>query len=375
MIQCLPGRFQVAGLAAGENIHLLKDQILTFRPECVSVKDEDLALRLRSLVPDQDVNILWGPDGYRQIATIPEVDWVISAMVGSAGLIPTYEAIRAGKNIALANKEVLVMAGSLIMNLAAEKGVSIIPVDSEHSAVFQSLLGSRKEDVYKIILTASGGPFRETESEALHRVTPGQALKHPNWSMGKKITIDSASLMNKGLEVIEAKWLFGVSVEQISVVIHPQSIIHSMVEFLDGSIIGQLGIPDMRIPISYALSFPERLEIGLPRLSLTEVGQLTFMEPDLEKFPCLRIAMDACRKGGALPPAMNAANEVSVNAFLEGRLRFTDLAGVIENTMLSFENCPADSLQDIMIIDREARIRAQQELSSLNFTPIAGEIR
>lgn len=369
MAQRFPDRFQIVGLSAGKNIALLKEQIKNFKPRVVAVQDENLACSLRALMPPgTQLDVVYGTEGYKAVATLPEVDVVVSAMVGAAGLVPTHEAILSGKNIALANKEVLVMAGSLIMKTAAEAGISIIPVDSEHSAIFQCLLGNRKEDLYRIILTASGGPFLNFSHDSLREVTPDQALRHPNWNMGKKITIDSASLMNKGLEIIEAKWLFGVSTEQISVVIHPQSVIHSMVEFNDGSVIGQLGIPDMRLPISYALSFPDRIETGLRRLNLPEIGQLTFMKPDLDRFPCLRIAFAACEKGGALPIALNAANEVAVAAFLDGRLRFTDIAPVVENTMSSFKPFVVDSLPDIMKIDRLARIKAQDEVNCLVIT-------
>ncbi len=368
VVSRFPERFQIVGLSAGRNIGLLREQIEKFRPRLVSVQDGGLAAELRSQIPQAvNVKVVSGLEGCKEVATLPEVDMVVSAMVGAAGLLPSYEAICAGKNLALANKEVLVMAGSLIMKAAHERGTSIIPIDSEHSAVFQSLLGHRKEDVRQIILTASGGPFLDYSYEMLHSVTPAEALKHPNWKMGKKITIDSATLMNKGLEVIEAKWLFGLSVEQISVQIHPQSIVHSMVEYIDGSIIAQLGVPDMRIPIGYALSFPERIDMGLPRLSLPAVNNPTFLEPDMEKFPCLRLAYSACEndKGGCLPVILNAANEVAVAAFLEGTIRFTDIARIVEGSMCSLETPAVGSLEDIMTVDRLSRIRAQEDINRI----------
>lgn len=355
-----PDRFEIVALAAGKNIGLLERQIEEFTPLLAAVQTEELACNLKERMPgNSSVEIVSGPKGYIRAATAPSADMVVSAMVGAAGLIPTYEAIIAGKNIALANKEVLVMAGELIMKTASERGVSVIPIDSEHSAVFQSLMGHRREDLKRVILTASGGPFLNLDREALAAVTPAQALKHPNWQMGKKVTIDSASLMNKGLEIIEAKWLFDLSMDQIAVLIHPQSIVHSMVEYRDGSVIAQLGIPDMRTPISYALSFPERLDIQLPSLNLAEVGSLTFKEPDLDSFPCLRLAYAACEKGGAFPAALNAANEIAVAAFLDGRLRFKEIPKIIENVIYGFVSAAAASLEGILEIDRVARIRAE----------------
>lgn len=361
-----PERFSAVALAAGKNIALLAEQIEKFKPRLVSVQDKGLAAKLRTQIPaGLEVRVVYGIDGCKEVATSPDADLLVSAMVGATGLQPTYEAICAGKDVALANKEVLVMAGQLIMQSAVKKGVSIIPIDSEHSAIFQSLLGHRKEDVRRIILTASGGPFLHLSDEVLHTITPAEALKHPNWQMGKKITIDSASLMNKGLEVIEAKWLFGLSVGQIAVQIHPQSIVHSMVEYIDGSVIAQLGLPDMRIPIAYALSFPDRIDMGLPRLSLPEINNLTFLEPDVTKFPCLRLAYMACEKGGSLPVVLNAANEVAVTAFLERTIRFTDIARIVEGAMYSLESLSVDSLEDVMTVDHRARIHAEKEINKL----------
>ncbi len=359
-----PDRFEIVGLSAGKNVGLLRMQIEAFRPRVVSVQEEESAVALRAGLPAGcRVEVVSGTDGAKAVATLPQADTVVSAMVGAAGLVPTHQAICAGKDIALANKEVLVMAGSLIMKKASEKGVAVLPIDSEHSAVFQSLLGHRKEDVRRIILTASGGPFLNLDSRDLTSVTPGQALKHPNWQMGKKISIDSATLMNKGLEVIEAKWLFDVPVDRIDVIVHPQSVIHSMVEYVDGSVIAQMGIPDMQGPIAYALSYPERLDIGLRHLSLSEIGRLTFSEPDMEKFPCLGLAYSACRKGGPSPVALNAANEAAVEAFLEGTIRFTDIARVVEETMSRFEDVPVQSLADVTAIDQLARIEAARILN------------
>ncbi|MFH1148767.1 MAG: 1-deoxy-D-xylulose-5-phosphate reductoisomerase [Pseudomonadota bacterium] len=362
-----PDRFEIAAVAAGKNIGLLERQIEEFRPLIAAVQTEDLADELRERMPGKNSpEIVSGPEGYIRAATAPSADMTVSAMVGAAGLIPTYQAILAGKSIALANKEVLVMAGEIIMKTASEKGVSVIPIDSEHSAVFQSLAGHRKEDLKRVILTASGGPFLNLDRDALAAVTPAQALKHPNWQMGKKVTIDSASLMNKGLEMIEAKWLFDLSMDQIAVLIHPQSIIHSMVEYIDGSVIAQLGIPDMRTPIAYALSFPERIDLQLPGLDLSEIGSLTFKEPDLDSFPCLRLAYVACEKGGLSPAALNAANEIAVAAFLEGRLGFTEIPRIIDNVICGLVSAGPASIEDILETDRLARIKAEEMIGRNN---------
>lgn len=350
-----PARFRVLGLAAGRNVELLSRQVEEFRPMYVSLFDKETAAEFKKLAGATSTAILWGEEGYRDIATIEGVEMVLSAMVGAAGLLPTVCAIEAGKDVALANKETLVMAGALVMEKASRKGVRILPVDSEHSAIFQCLEGERREYVKKIILTASGGPFRTLPPEKMAEVSVEDALKHPNWKMGKKITIDSATMMNKGLEIIEAQWLFGVDVDRVHVVVHPQSIVHSMVEFCDGSVIAQLGVPDMKGPIAYALSHPERLEREEGFLDFYAIGTLDFEAPDMGRFPCMRLAYEAGRKGGTMPAIINAANEVAVEAFLGGKIGFTDIAAVIEKTMQGLESREAGSVEDILDADRRAR--------------------
>jgi len=355
IVKQFPERFKVVSLAAGVNIQLLKQQILQFRPKMISVLNKELSETLRKELASFPTDIVHGVEGLIQVATHPEVDLVVSALVGAAGLIPTLSAIKAGKNIALANKESLVMAGGLVMEEARRRQIQVLPVDSEHSAVFQSLLGHRKEDVRRIILTASGGPFLHLPLGKLREVTARDALRHPHWEMGRKITVDSASLMNKGLEVIEARWLFDVPVEKIDVHIHPQSVIHSMVEYVDGSIVSQLGITDMRIPISYALAFPERLTLPLPRLNLFQKESLSFLPPDLERFPCLDLAYRAIKIGGTMPAALNAANEIAVNAFLDGALPFTKIPSLIRHVMEEHDMKPAQTLEDVLKADHWAR--------------------
>ena len=358
-----PERFRIAGLAAGQNVELLAEQVLEFKPDCVSlcnpVAREALAERLPSLWRGR---ILCGDEGNCAVASLPEADMVVSAVVGAAGLLPVLAAIRAGKDIGLANKETLVMAGSIVMDAVQQHGVRLLPIDSEHSAIFQVLEAGRKQDVARIILTASGGPFRTKDMAALRSATPAQALAHPNWSMGRKISIDSATLMNKGLEVIEARWLFDVQASQIEVVVHPQSIVHSLVEFQDGSVVAQLGIPDMRIPIAYALSYPERLELGLSRLNLAQCGNLTFEQPDLDRFPALRLAFEALAQGGVKPAALNAANEVAVEAFLDGRIGFTRIAEVVEEATRRADSIQHPDLEAILAADRQARLAAGQKI-------------
>jgi len=353
------GRFCVTALAAGRNIALLREQIAKFRPRIVAVFDEECALRLGEEpgLP-RELKILSGPDGYKEIAALPENDLVLSAMVGAAGLIPTVAAVEAGKDVALANKETLVMAGALVMEKAAAKGVRILPVDSEHSAIFQCLQGGSAGEVRRIILTASGGPFRTWTREELRRVRPDQALRHPNWTMGRKITIDSATMMNKGLEIIEARWLFAVKVEQIDVVVHPQSVVHSLVEYRDGSVLAQLGHPDMRVPIAYAFSWPERLADTGEFLDFRNIPALEFYPPDADRFPCLSLAGDALRIGGTMPAVLNGANEIAVQAFLEEKILFTDIPEVIAGAMKSHRVVSAPTLRDIMAADGEARERA-----------------
>ena len=321
VVEQFPDRFSVQTLTAKDNVSLLAEQINKFSPELAVVYSEERAEALKKALPEStNVEILYGQEGYEQAATHQSVDVVVTAMVGAAGLLPTLAAIETGKDIALSNKETLVMAGEMVMKRAKDKGVNIFPVDSEHSAIFQSLLGHRKEDLDRIHLTASGGPFRNRSKAEFSNIQPEDALKHPTWQMGAKITIDSATLMNKGLEVIEAKHLFAVSQDQISVVIHPQSIVHSMVSYRDGSIIAQLGIPDMKGAIAYAISFPERLPLKQPIPDFGRIGSLTFADPDFDKFPCLGLAFDACETGGTLPAVLNAANEIAVAAFLEKKI-------------------------------------------------------
>jgi 1-deoxy-D-xylulose-5-phosphate reductoisomerase len=356
-----PQEFRVRGLAAGRNVEALAAQIRQFQPVLVSVQDEAAATRLRGLLPlTGNPEILAGPLGAAAVATAAGVDLVVSAMVGTAGLEPTLAAIQAGIPVALANKETLVAAGSLVMAAAREKDVALIPVDSEHSALMQALQGQRREDVKKLWLTASGGPFRSWPAEKLAQVTPAQALRHPNWNMGAKITIDSATMMNKALEVIEAVVLFGLPVDQVGVYIHPQSIIHSLVEFVDGSVIAQLGVPDMRLPIAYALAFPRRLPLSAPPLDLGQIAQLTFEEPDLERFPSLRLGYEAARIGGTMPAVLNAANEIAVAAFLEERLPFLGIPRTVEETMAAHTPMPIQDLEHVLGVDRWAREFAQR---------------
>ena len=356
LVRQFPDRFRVAGLSAGRRIDLLAEQVREFRPEVVSIADPALADRLAALLPpDCRPEILTGAEGNRRVATLPAADMVVSAVVGAVGLLPVLAAIEAGKDVGLANKETLVMAGRLIMAAVRAHGVRLLPIDSEHSAIFQALEAGRRQDVARIILTASGGPFRTASPEVLRTVTPAQALAHPNWSMGPKISIDSATLMNKGLEVIEARWLFAVDPEQIEVVVHPQSIVHSLVEFRDGSVVAQMGIPDMRIPIAYALSYPERLDLGLARLNLAQCGGLVFEPPDEERFPALRLACDALTAGGVKPAVLNAANEVAVAAFLDSRITFAAIAAIVAAALDQVAQADDLDLQAILDADRAAR--------------------
>ncbi|MBI3078528.1 MAG: 1-deoxy-D-xylulose-5-phosphate reductoisomerase [Deltaproteobacteria bacterium] len=359
IVRRFPERFEVVSLAAGRNLDQLADQVRHFRPEVVSVLDESGAAELRARLGGSRTRVLWGEEGLVAVATAPGVQTVLSAIVGFAGLVPTLAALQAGRQVALANKEILVVAGKIVTRAAREHGIRIFPVDSEHSAIFQSLVGHRLEDVRRIILTASGGPFLHTPPEALARVTVAEALNHPNWKMGRKITIDSATLMNKGLEVIEAHWLFDMPVEKVAVHVHPQSVVHSMVEYVDGSVMAQLGIPDMRAPISYALSYPERLDLQLPPLNLFQVANLTFFEPDEEKFPALRLARWAAEQGESLPAVLNAANEVAVDAFLNGRVGFLDITGIIRRTMELHEPWELREIRDVFEADAWARKTAQ----------------
>ncbi len=351
-------RFEVVALGAGSNSCLLCEQIAEFAPKTVSVIDRCVADSLIQLLKEKGISppeVLYGPEGYCAVAAHPDSKTLVSAMVGAAGLVPTLAAIEAGKDIALANKETLVIAGEIVMRLAAEKNVRILPVDSEHSAIFQALQGNHRHALARILLTASGGPFFSKTPEEIQAMTPEAALRHPNWSMGRKITIDSATLMNKGLEVIEARWLFGVELDQISVHVHPESVVHSMVEYIDGSVIAQLGVPDMKIPIAYALTYPERLPVAGPRLDLFGLQKLSFYPPDTEKFPCLRLAFEACRCGSTMPAVLNAANEIAVNAFLDNKIGFADIPDTIEKVMEAHQTAPSADLGAILDADAWAR--------------------
>lgn len=356
--------FKVISLCAGSNTRLLKKQAEEFKPRFISVATEKAASELKRALGAR-FDIGFGEKGAARAASFEGVDVAVSAISGAAGLLPTLSAIRAGKDIALANKETLVMAGPLVMNEVKRRGVRLMPVDSEHSAVFQALAGHRVSDVRRIILTASGGPFLKTPLPRLKRVTPGEALNHPKWDMGRKITIDSATLVNKGLEVIEARWLFDLPAEKISVCIHPQSIVHSMVEYIDGSIVAQMGCPDMKGPISYALSYPERMDAGIPALAL-EGLRLDFIEPDLRRFPCLKLAFHALKEGGAMPAVLNASDEVAVDKFLKGGIAFTDIYSVISGVLERYSPRGVFTIEDVIEADRWARAAAEDAVRSLN---------
>ncbi|MDJ0783916.1 MAG: 1-deoxy-D-xylulose-5-phosphate reductoisomerase [Desulfosarcinaceae bacterium] len=361
-----PELFTVSALAAHTRVELLADQIKRFRPQLAVVADKVHARRLEELLPGGlPTEVLYGEDGYQMAAALEGVDMVVGAMVGAAGLKPTLAAIAAGKDIALANKETLVMAGEVVMGQVAAKGVRLLPVDSEHSAIFQSLVGHRREDLAKVLLTASGGPFRTRRAESFDTIQPADALKHPNWSMGSKITIDSATLMNKGLEVIEAMWLFGVTAEQIEVVVHPESIVHSMVAYRDGSVIGQMGVPDMKGAIAYALAYPERLILEQPLPDFTGIGALTFETPDIGRFPCLRLAFDAVSTGGTMTAVLNAANEMAVTAFMNEQIGFTQIPRVIEAVMAAHAVRYHADIDDIIAADGWAREEAARLVAQL----------
>jgi len=353
----LPEQIEITALAAYSNIELLAEQAKKFKPKLVSIGKTELEDELKRLIDDPAIEIASGDDGWYAAATQPSADKVVVSVAGTPGLIPTLAAIDAGKEIALASKEVLVCAGEIVTKRASEKGVKIVPIDSEHSAIFQCLNGEDTKSVYKIYLTASGGAFRNLSIEEMRDVTPEQALAHPTWKMGKKVTIDSATLMNKGLEIIEARWLFGVDAKNIDVIIHPQSIIHSMVMYDDGSVIAQLGLPDMRLPIQYALLYPLRYDSGLPRVDILQVGSLDFRPPDTERFPALRLAREAASIGGTMPAVMNAADEVAVGMFLGRKIGFLDIARLVERVMQSHKAVGHPSLDEIMEADRWARAR------------------
>jgi 1-deoxy-D-xylulose-5-phosphate reductoisomerase len=356
LVSSFPEEFTVAGFAArGSDVDLIADLCRKYSPAAVALLDADAADRLAARLPRPRPELLRGRDGLVALARDVDADIVLSALVGGVGLLPTMAAIQAGRPVALANKETLVMAGRLMTAAARSRGVPLLPVDSEHSAIFQCLVGHNRADVQRILLTASGGPFRELPRAALAGVTVEDALRHPTWKMGAKITIDSATLMNKGLEIIEARWLFDVPPDRVQVIVHPQSIVHSMVEYVDGAVIAQLGVADMGVPILYALTYPERRPSPGTRLELTRVGQLTFFEPDVEKFPCLRLARAALEQGGSAPVVLNAANEVAVAAFLERRIGFTTIAELIERALETVPYSEPKVIDDCIVIDEETR--------------------
>ena len=358
LVRRFPDRFKIVGMVAGENLKLLAAQIKEFSPRCVAIKNEKDVPRLRKLLGAKRTEICWGVNGATNISTATEVDVVLAAIVGGAGLVPTLQAVQAGKEVALANKEALVMAGEIFVNEAKRANTRLFPVDSEHSAIFQCLQGNRRDEVDKLILTASGGPFLRTPLNRLRHVTISQALKHPNWKMGRKITIDSATMMNKGLEVVEAHWEFDVEPSRIDVVIHPQSVVHSMVRYQDGTIIAQLGMADMRIPIAYALAYPHRLDGGWKPLEMTDHEELNFLPVDKKRYPALGLAYHALKLGGTMPAVLNAANEIAVDAFLAGKIGFREIHRIIEKTMQGHSPQQARNVEDVLEVDRWAKERA-----------------
>ena len=362
VVERYPEKFKVIALSAGSNIEVFAQQIRKFKPAMAAIFDTTKVDALKKLVGDLKVEIVSGAEGAVAVAALSEADMVVSGVVGSAGLLPAMAALKAGKTLALANKETLVIAGELVLKEAEHQNTRIIPIDSEHSAIFQALNGEKPERIRKIILTASGGPFRTFTLKEMETVTVKQALKHPNWSMGAKITIDSSTMMNKGLEYIEAKWLFGVDT-QVGVIVHAQSIIHSMIEFVDTSIMAQLGIPDMRVPIAYALTYPDRFDSELPSLDLASMGDLTFEAPDFERFPCLKLAMNAMDAGKTLPAVLNAANEVAVQAFLDERIPYKDIAEIIRMVMQNHNPVALQELQDVLEADRWAREETEKTIT------------
>ena len=363
VIEAFPGRFEIVGLAAGGNVELLAEQVASYRPKLVSVADAGVLAQLVRLVDLSGVRAVSGPAGMVEVATHAEAEMVVASAVGAVGLVPTYRALDAGKDVALANKETLVMAGELMLARARETGARILPIDSEHCALHECLDGRRPEDVRRLLLTASGGPFRNRPRESFENVTREEALAHPTWRMGPKITIDSATLMNKGLEVIEARWLFGVEAAQVEVLIHPQSVVHSMVELVDGTVLAQLGVTDMRMPIQYALSYPEKWPAAIPGMDFTKPIGLDFAPPDRERFPCLALAYRALAAGGTAPAALNAANEEAVAAFLDGRAPFLAIPESIQEVLETEPKTPASTLEDVLEADRRARERARQALA------------
>lgn len=363
VVEAFPGRFEVVGLAAGGNVEVLAEQVARHRPKVVSVGDAPALDRLRRLVDLSSVRAVVGREGMVEVATRPEARTVVASAVGAVGLVPTYRALEAGKDVALANKETLVMAGELMLARARETGARLLPIDSEHCALHECLDGRRTEDVRRLLLTASGGPFRDRPRESFSRITREEALAHPTWRMGPKITIDSATLMNKGLEVIEAHWLFGVPAAKIDVLVHPQSIVHSMVELVDGTVLAQIGVTDMRMPIQYALTYPEKWEAAIPGMDFTRAMRLDFAPPDREKFPCLSLAYRALEQGGTAPAALNAANEEAVAAFLDGRAPFPAIPESIQEVLETEPRAAASALEDVLEADRRARERARQALA------------
>ncbi|MCP9494367.1 MAG: 1-deoxy-D-xylulose-5-phosphate reductoisomerase [Pyrinomonadaceae bacterium MAG19_C2-C3] len=368
VIETMGGRFRVVALAAGRNAEKLAEQVARFRPELIAVENDECAREVARFLRAKDVKlpmIRTGESGLIEVATYMKAETIVTATVGAVGLVPTLRALEAGKRVALANKEPLVMAGELVMRTARESGAEVLPIDSEHNAVHQCLRGERAGEVKRLILTASGGPFRNATRAEMERATIADAMRHPTWQMGAKITIDSATLMNKGLEVIEAHWLFGTAGEAIEVVVHPESVVHSMVEMIDGSVIAQMGVTDMRHAIQYALTYPERCEGTLEPLDLTRLAGLHFEAPDMTRFPCLRLAYEALAAGGTVPAAMNAANEEAVQAFLDERIALTDIPVVIEDVMHATPAEAADTLETILRIDRLARANARKAIAHL----------
>ena len=365
VVAAYPERYEVYALCAHRSIDKLIEQARTFHPEVVCIADETLYPALCEALSDLEIKVWAGEDAIAQMVTMPSIDVVVAAMVGYAGLRPTIEAIKAGKTIALANKETLVVAGEIICALAQQYHAPILPVDSEHSAIFQSLVGEDHSEIEKILLTASGGPFRTYTLDQMRQVTAADALRHPNWEMGAKITIDSSTMMNKGFEVIEAKWLFGVPVDKIEVLVHPQSIVHSAVQFTDGAIKAQLGAPDMRLPIQYALSFPERLASDFPRVDWTQMTNLSFEQPDLQRFPNLQLAYEAMRRAGTVPCVLNAANEVVNLAFRQNKCGFLQMSEIIAETMDKTSFILSPTYEEYVAIDKEARIKAQELLTNI----------
>lgn len=365
VVRGFPGRFEIVGLAAGRNADLLLQQALEFHPKMVSIADPGAFQRVRSELEPSGIRVFCGQEGLVEIAAHPEAHIVLSALVGAQGFLPTLHAISAGKDVALANKEALVVAGPIISREVSKRKTRLLPVDSEHSAIWQCLQGEDRNTVRKLILTASGGPFLSREGKTFESISVKQALAHPNWRMGKKITIDSATLMNKGLEMIEAHYLFDEPPEKLEVIIHPQSIIHSMVEFVDGSVIAQLGISDMRMPIQFALTYPERWENDLPSVNLAHIGKLEFFEPDLEKFPCLKLAQYALQTGGTMTAVLNASNEVAVENFLSERIPFTGISRIVESAMERHHTISEPSLDDVLAADSWAREEAAKVVASV----------